>query len=210
MHWTQTLLATSLAVYLAAFVAAMVLVRHETGTSPVGQAKGQRAAALVSGIASILLLLTAIAYPIDARSVDWFGRISLLDRPVAQWMGAVALALAGVCIIWGELSLGHSFRVALPESKQTLVTHGIYRFMRNPLALSADLLALGTLLMAPSLLALASLVLNVLGYEWKIRIEEAYLREVHGPDYATYCAQTGRYLPRFPLTDATLKEEEQS
>jgi protein-S-isoprenylcysteine O-methyltransferase Ste14 len=36
----------------------------------------------------------------------------------------------------------------------------------------------------------------VAGYEWKIRIEEAHLRQAHGTAYAAYCAQTGRYLPR--------------
>jgi protein-S-isoprenylcysteine O-methyltransferase Ste14 len=145
-------------------------------------------------VAALLLLLTAISYPLDARSVDRFGRIAFLDGPLAQGLGVVALVLAGVCIVWGEVSLGRSFRVALPESQQSLVTHGIYRFIRNPLALSADLLALGVLLLAPSWLALVSLVLNVAGYEWKIRIEETYLREAHGAAYVAYCARTGRYL----------------
>ena len=106
------------------------------------------------------------------------------------------MILAGVCLVWGEVSLGHSFRVALPESVQPLVTHGIYRFTRNPLALSVDLLALGVLLLAPSWLALTSLALNVLAYERKIRIEEAYLRDAHGAAYAAYCQRPGRYLPR--------------
>ena len=107
----------------------------------------------------------------------------------------VALVLAGVFLIWGEISLGRSFRVALPESKQPLVTRGIYRFIRNPLALSVDLLALGILLVAPSWLALTSFAMNVVAYEFKIRIEEAYLREAHGAAYEAYCAQAGRYFP---------------
>ncbi len=84
------------------------------------------------------------------------------------------------------------YRVALPESKQALVTHGVYRFTRNPLALSADLLALGALLLAPSCLAL-----NVVSCECNIRIEEAYLREAHGAAYEAYRSRTGRYLPQF-------------
>jgi protein-S-isoprenylcysteine O-methyltransferase Ste14 len=196
MHWTQVFLAVALVIYLGAFVAVMVAVKRSTGASPKGHAGGHRLAALLNGVASLLLLLTAVAYPLDARSVDWFGRILLLDHPIAQGLGVVACTLAGVCIVWGEVSLGRSFRVALPESKQPLVRHGIYRFVRNPLALSVDLLALGVLLLAPSWLALASLALNVAGYEWKIRIEEAYLRQAHGAAYAAYCAQTGRYLPR--------------
>jgi protein-S-isoprenylcysteine O-methyltransferase Ste14 len=174
----------------------MVAVRRSTGAKPRGHAKGHLPAALLNGLASLLLLATAIAYSLYVRSVDWFGRIVLLDHPAAQGSGVVSLVLAEVCLIWGEVSLGRSFRVALPESVQPLVTHGIYRFTRNPLALSVDLLALGVLLLAPSRLALTSLVLNVLAYESKIRIEEVYLREAHGAAYAAYCRRTGRYLPR--------------
>jgi protein-S-isoprenylcysteine O-methyltransferase Ste14 len=196
MHWTQAFLATALTVYLAAFVAILVAVKRSTGASPMGHDGGHRLAALLNKATALLLLLTTVAYPLDARSVDWFGRIALLDGPVAQGLGVMACVLAGMCIVWGEVSLGRSFRVALPESKQPLVTHGIYCFIRNPLALSVDLLALGVPLLAPSWLALVSLALNVASYEWKIRIEEAYLREAHGMAYATYCARTGRYLPR--------------
>ena len=73
-------------------------------------------------MAALLLLLTAISYPLDARSVDWLGRIAFLDGPLAQGFGVTVSVLAGVCIVWGEVSLGRSFRVALPESKQPLVT----------------------------------------------------------------------------------------
>jgi protein-S-isoprenylcysteine O-methyltransferase Ste14 len=202
MHWTQVLLAAALVIYVGAFVAIMVAVRRSTGANPRGYAGGHRLAALLNVAATLFLLATAGAYLFDAGSVDWLrmfvirGRIPLLDSPTAQGLGAAACVLAGVLLIWGELSLGHSFRVALPESKQPLVTRGIYRFTRNPLALSVDLLALGVLLLAPSWLALVSLVLNVVGYEWKIRIEETYLHEAHGAAYAAYCARTGRYLSR--------------
>jgi protein-S-isoprenylcysteine O-methyltransferase Ste14 len=196
MHWTQVFLVTALTVYLAAFAVILIAVRRSTGASPMGHDGGHRLAALLNKVAALLLLLTAISYPLDARRVDWVGRIAFLDGPLAQGFGVAVSVLAGVCIVWGEVSLGRSFRVALPESKQPLVTHGIYRFMRNPLALSVDLLALGVLLLAPSWLALISLALNVAGYEWKIRIEEAHLRQAHGTAYAAYCAQTGRYLPR--------------
>jgi protein-S-isoprenylcysteine O-methyltransferase Ste14 len=198
MHWTQIAVGAALTVYIGAFVAIMVAVRHSTGANPRGHARGHSLAALVNGTASLLLLLTAIAYSLDVRSLDWFGRLEFLDHPAAWGFGLAALVLAGICLIWGEASLGRSFRVALPEDTQPLITHGIYRFIRNPLALSVDLLALGILLLAPSWLALVSLILNVIGYQWKIHIEEAYLREAHGAAYAAYCERTGRYLPRFP------------
>jgi protein-S-isoprenylcysteine O-methyltransferase Ste14 len=45
-------------------------------------------------------------------------------------------------------------------------------------------------------LGTAALVLAGVCIIAKIRIEEAYLRQAHGVAYATYCARTGRYLPR--------------
>ena len=116
--------------------------------------------------------------------------------PFARGLGVFACTLACLLLVWGAVSLGRSFRMALPESKQPLVTYGLYRWIRNPLALSIDLLTLGILLLAPSWLALLTFVLNVVSYEWKIRIEEDYLREAHGQAYAEYCARTGRYLPK--------------
>jgi protein-S-isoprenylcysteine O-methyltransferase Ste14 len=196
MHWTQITLAAVLTAYVGAFAVIMAVLRRGSGVNPRGHVGGHRWAAAFNLLATLTLLVAAIAYPIDARSVDWFGRIRSLDHPAARGVGVVTLALAGMCIIWGEVALGRSFRVALPESKQPLITHGIYRFTRNPLALSVHLLALGVLLLAPSWLALASLAMNVASYEVKIRIEEAYLREAHGAAYDAYCARTGRYLPR--------------
>ena len=86
--------------------------------------------------------------------------------------------------------------MALPEYSPPLITHGIYRFTRNPLALSVDLLTLGVLLLAPSWSALLSFLSNVIAYEGKLQAEEAYLRETHGTAYVDYCQRTGRYLPR--------------
>jgi protein-S-isoprenylcysteine O-methyltransferase Ste14 len=198
MHWTQAVLAVALTLYLGAFVVIVVALRRSTGTSPRGHAHGHTLAALFNLAAALLLITAAAAYCVTARSVDWFGWIALCDNAIVKTLGIAALLLALVLIVWGELSLGMSFRVGLSESTQPLVTHGIYRLVRNPLALSVDLVALGVLLLAPSWLALISLVANAASYEWKVRIEEAYLRQTHGVAYDAYCTRTGRYLPRPP------------
>jgi protein-S-isoprenylcysteine O-methyltransferase Ste14 len=196
VHWTQGFLAVAVIIQWGALVAAMVTVRLSMGMSAVGHAGGGHLAARVDRLATLILWLVALAYVIAPQVVNSFGRISPLDRPLVQYAGVVALALAEVCLIWGLISLGRSFRIALPESKQPLVTRGAYRFVRNPLALSVDLLALGMFLLVPGWLTLAVLALNVVTYEWKVRVEEAYLRQAHGSDYTTYCQNTGRYCPR--------------
>jgi len=195
MHWTQAIMATALAVYFGSFVAAVAAVRRAGGESPLGDATGHPVGALLSLLASAVLLLTAGAYILDAQTLTVFGHIALLSHPIIRLLGAAALILATVLLIWAEVSIGGSFRVALPRTKQPLVTDGVYGIIRNPMALSVDLVALGVLFVAPSCLALLSLVLNVISYEWKVRTEEDHLREAHGAEYAAYCARTGRYLP---------------
>jgi protein-S-isoprenylcysteine O-methyltransferase Ste14 len=189
MHWTQIALVISFSAYFGAFVVLMALVKRQTGANPVGHTGGQRAAALLNVVAFALVWVTGLAYILASRSVDWFGRLAFLEASLARGLGVLACALACLLLIWGAASLGRSFRIVLPDSKQSPVTQGLYRWIRNPLAL-------GILLLAPSGLALLSLVLNVVSYEWKVRIEEAYLREAHGEAYAEYRAQTGRYLPK--------------
>ena len=196
MHWTQIALAVSFLVYFGAFAAVMALVKRQTGANPVGHTGGRRAAALLNVVAFALVWVTGLRYILTSRSVGWFGQLAFLGTPLARGLGVLACASACLLLIWGAASLGRSFRIALPDNKQSLVTQGLYRWTRNPLALSIDLLALGILLLAPSWLALLTFVLNVVSYEWKIRIEETYLREAHGEAYAAYCARTGRYLPR--------------
>ena len=41
----------------------------------------------------------------------------------------------------------------------------------------------------------------------KARNEEAFLHGVHGEVYARYCAQTGRFLPRFAARAADAERE---
>ena len=196
MHWTQVVMAVAFVVYLGSFFAIMVAVRRAGGESPIGHKDGHPVGALLTILASVMLLFTAGAYILDARTVTFFGQIVLLSQPIIRLGGVVALALAALLLVWAEVSLRGSFRVALPKAKQPLVSDGIYGSIRNPMVLSVDLLALGVLFLAPSCLALVSFMLSVVSYEWKVRTEEDYLRDAHGPDYEAYCAHTGKYLPR--------------
>jgi protein-S-isoprenylcysteine O-methyltransferase Ste14 len=120
----------------------------------------------------------------------------LLESRVCKQGVGIASSIAGLVVsIAGEAALGESFCIALPKAKTGLVTRGIYRHIRNPVVLGTILLVLGTFLIAPSLLAFVALVVNVIGYEMKVRAEEEYLRRMHSAEYGAYCARTGRYFP---------------
>jgi len=180
---------------LVTFVAIMAFVRRR-GHDPKGVAGGNTGTAVINTVATLLWLAVTLLYIFDTRSAVWSGRIAFLDNDVAKGLG-IALSTVGLLVgIAGEVALGESFRLALPRGETRLVTTGIYRHIRNPCALGVDLFALGTFLIAPSLLVLLPVVLNVIGYYLKVQAEEVYLLRTHGAEYEAYCARTGRYLPR--------------
>jgi protein-S-isoprenylcysteine O-methyltransferase Ste14 len=196
MSCTQIIFGAIVALFMISFVAAMVVMRSR-GHDPKGTIGEHALGASITSGASLLWLTVALFFVFDDRSVTWFGRIALLDDGVVKILG-LAVSVVGLLVgIAGQITMGESFRLAFPSEKTRLITNGIFGYVRNPCALGAFLLALGTVLVAPSWLAFLALVLNVFGYELKIRAEEAYLRETHGAAYEAYCEKAGRYLPRF-------------
>jgi protein-S-isoprenylcysteine O-methyltransferase Ste14 len=194
MTYAQTFLVFVLVVFLITFVATLVVVRRR-GYDPKGEMGGHVGGAIFTFGASLLWLVVTLFYILEARSVSWFGRITLLDNKMIQGVG-IASSIFGLLVsIAGEFALGESFCLAFPREKTGLITKGIYRYIRNPVVLGTNLLVLGTFLIAPSLLAFLALVVNVIGYEMKVRVEEEYLQRMHGAEYEAYCAMTGRYLP---------------
>ena len=193
MTYDQVFLAAALGAYLIAFVAALVFVQRRTGCDPKGVDVGKTR---VSGWTFFLWLAVAVCYVFDARSVAWFGRFACLDNAAAKGLGIVLWVIGMLVGLAGEVTLGESFRIDLPRERTRLVATGICRYIRNPCVLGLDLVVLGTFLIAPSLLALVTVVLNCAGFHLKVQAEEEYLRRTHGAEYEVYCARTGRYLPR--------------
>jgi protein-S-isoprenylcysteine O-methyltransferase Ste14 len=194
MTYDQVFLGFVLIVFLITFVAILIVVQRR-GYDAKGVIDGHVGGAIVTSSASLLWLVVALFYIFEARSVAWFGRIAWLDSSVVKGVGIASSTVGLVVGIAGEVALGESFCLAFPRKKTGLVTRGIYASIRNPCALGADLLVLGTFLIAPSLLAFGALIVNFIGYEMKVQAEEEYLRRMHRDEYETYCARTGRYLP---------------
>ncbi len=127
----------------------------------------------------------------------------VLGGPVDLWPGLLALALTAT---------GYAlFRQALAESdpgflsvafgrhaSEHLMVEGIYGLIRNPLYTSY-LLYWGAwpVLLGLAWPALAVAIFFTVVYWQAARREEAALAEQFGPDYLTYQARTGRFLPKF-------------
>ena len=114
-----------------------------------------------------------------------------------QWTGLVLAVTGLVLTVVAQLDLGSSWRIGVDEGERTtLVTDGLYRWMRNPIFTGMGAFLVGEALVVTSPWTVAAAVLGIVGMEVQTRlVEEPYLRAVHGDDYGTWAARTGRFLP---------------
>lgn len=153
-------------------------------------AGGMFIAGLLMGGAAPILALLGILEPIPA-----------LDGVVGNTIGLVAAA-CGIALTFGaQLAMGDSWRVGVdPEERTALVTNGPFHLVRNPIYSAMLPTVLGLVLMVPSALAIAAIVTLFVGLELQVRrVEEPYLLETHGEEYASYAARVGRFVPKLGL-----------
>jgi protein-S-isoprenylcysteine O-methyltransferase Ste14 len=118
----------------------------------------------------------------------------LFEIPPA--IGASIILLGAAILAWA-LVVFDSWRIlAKLDQGHRLCTRGPYQFVRNPIYLACDLLALGSFLWIPTWETLCGVVFMHLGGELRARAEEKVLVEAFGDDYRRYREITGRFLPK--------------
>ncbi len=120
----------------------------------------------------------------------------ILDGDSVRWVGVLLLAIGGTLRIWPVFVLGNRFSglVAI-QPGHTLVTTGLYRFIRHPsyLGLILTMIGWGLGFRSGVGLVIAGLVFMVLLS--RIRSEERLLLSQFGDQYAAYRARTWRLFP---------------
>lgn len=123
--------------------------------------------------------------------------ISGLEATSTGVLGAVLVCAGIVLSLLAQHALGVSWRIGVDESERTaLVTTGIFARVRNPFFTASGLVAVGLVLMVPSVLAIAACAALVVAVELQVRVvEEPYLLRVQGAIYSEYARRTGRFVP---------------
>lgn len=109
-----------------------------------------------------------------------FAGVGSVGAPVTAFWAGIALMLAGFAFrLWAMLSLGRLFthRVALKDDHE-VIESGPYRLVRHPAYTGATVTYLGIgVVTGNGIGALAALGGALVGYGYRIRIEERALRE---------------------------------
>ena len=144
-----------------------------------------------------------IAMHMAANAVLYFGLgQALLSRHPSRMLFPPQPVLGGVVIVGAGGLLVSALRVfrswrllARIEKGHQLCTIGPFRFVRHPIYVAMDLLALGTFLWVPSAIVLAGAALVVAAGDRRARGEERLLADVFGDEYRAYCARVARTIP---------------
>ena len=174
------------------------LLYKKTGINPFKK-MGQKGAAgfnekvLIFGASFIPVV--AIVYAFFENIYPYFIPINYLDIPFLKNMGIV-LSFGGLAFAFiGQLQMGNAWRTGIDEKIKTeLITHGLFKYSRNPIYLGLLISILGFFLMAPNALSLCCLVLAYPSVEIKIRFEEEHMEKMHSVEFEKYKKKVRRWV----------------
>jgi protein-S-isoprenylcysteine O-methyltransferase Ste14 len=147
----------------------------------------------VMTLSIVLIILSHVFFKDDFAATKYL--ISLENQQIKILGFIIGAGGLLICRI-AQVTIGKSWRVGIDENAKTgLITHGIYKYMRNPTYTGLYLLCAGVWLLNPTFLYAYWILAFVLMMEFQVRCEEEYLQTQYGDAYLDYCKKTKRYLP---------------
>jgi protein-S-isoprenylcysteine O-methyltransferase Ste14 len=109
----------------------------------------------------------------------------------------IVLMLVGIALRWYAIALlGRSFTVTVvTQAGQRVMDLGPYRCVRHPSYAGSLLTIVGVLVADANPVSFLGLILALLAYSYRIRIEEAVLSRDLGEPYRAYMRRTRRLIP---------------
>ena len=194
LNYIQIFLFIILISQLITFISPLIIVKLN-GKDPHGIHRNYSILARLTPISYFLLLFFIILYIFFINLIDNFWTFNFNYINILIFIGMVIITIGMIIEIIGILELGLNFRIELPKEKTELMTSGIYRLMRNPIAFSLYLSLFGIFLISSNVFTLVILILNIITFNAKVKCEENYLQEQFGEIYIEYKKKVGRYLP---------------
>ena len=162
------------------------------------QALRRRPGATITDQGSLMVVrVAALAGALLAAALARIGATSF-DYGPALMVSSIALMWTGIALRWWSFrTLGRYFTFqVMTSADQPVITTGPYRYLRHPSYTGILLILAGIGLGYGNLLSLVALiVLPLLGFINRIRVEEAALSATLGDRYTTYATGRKRLVP---------------
>ena len=126
--------------------------------------------------------------PLNGRAVPNSAAVSFLG---------VGITVAGFCFaLWARFFLGRNFSgIVTIKEGHTLVRSGPYRFVRHPIYTGLLLASLGTSMAFGYLRCFLGTIVVAIGFRVKSQLEERFMTEQFGAEYAGYKRQVKALIP---------------
>jgi len=167
------------------------------------QASGEKLDRREEGLFVLLTLrpiaaVEALAFFTYLIKPEWMGWSTVPLPRGFRWFGVGLGVLAAVLFITTLHTLGTNLTdTVVTRSNHTLVTRGVYRWVRHPFYVATALaIAAAAIVSANWFLGLAGAMTMALLIQ-RTRTEERNLVARFGDAYTKYMASTGRFIPRF-------------
>lgn len=166
-----------------------------TGINPLVLPSADNALGYI-GRAFKIVMVSIFLYTASA-AFEWLPSFTKLwQLPV--WLSVCAWFMLFASWIWlllAQLHMGKSWRIGIDEQHATaLVTHGLFKYSRNPIFLSMRCALFSLTLISPTAPILALAVAAELLMQIQVRMEEAHLTQLHGQHYLNYIKRVNRWL----------------
>jgi len=146
---------------------------------------------LVFAAIAVVLFINAAFQPARAYLVP----IEWLEIAILPTIGWVLLAVAFIIIVIAQVQMGSAWRIGIDKSQRSeLVTHGIFRYSRNPIFLGIRVCFFGLFLVLPTAITLLLWVLGDVMMQIQVQLEESHLTETFGEPYLAYSKATRRWI----------------
>lgn len=198
LFWKIIIPVFSVSYFFLVFVLRSLVLKKKTGINPFTFAKGDTAHDYAGRVYRFMTFGTWATITLWIIGGKWYDFIMPIPYLELEWLRWVGGGLAVASLVWvsiAQYQMKSSWRIGIDrKNKSELVTHGIFRYSRNPIFFGVVVAYWGTFLMIPNfmtgVLAITSwIILNV-----QIRLEEEYLIGTHGQAYLDYKSRVRRWI----------------
>ena len=173
------------------------MVYKKTGINALTQTQEDSTLKTLAIILKIhLLLVTGLiidyAFGFDFLTANRFEWIPAL---LSAGIGSVLLIICLALIITAQTQMSSSWRLEIDcKNKAQLITHGLFKYSRNPILLALRLGYFAMFLIIPCPYSLMTFLLGDICFQLQVRKEEQYLQNIYSNQYLLYCSQVRRWF----------------
>jgi len=174
-----------------------VVIRYPFQRRAAGLGVARSAGGVPDRIVLVIAALGQFVVPLVYVATGWLAFADYPLQPPQAWAGLVVLVAALVLFRLTHAQLGRNWSISLEtRSQHSLVTDGLYGYVRHPMYSSFLLSALAQVLLLPNWVAgPAGLVGIAVLFFFRVGREEALMTETFGEDYRVYMQNTARIIP---------------